>query len=313
MFERFTDRARRVLVLANEESRLLNHNFIGTEHILLGLLDEGEGVAAKALESAGVSPEAARDVVEEIIGPARSPVTGSPPFTPRAKHVLELSLREALALGHNYIGTEHLLLGVIREGGGVAVDVLVGLGADLVRLRQEVLQLLAGWRAEGGPPAGEPRFAPGGPRRRPLVSAGPGVSAVQIPIDPTALVTRDDVEEVLEGAARPALAQTSVRDWGTEGVAYRSCDFIPKPFPLVTVSVAGAEVDPEAFEASLADRGEEPVEGLGDAAAFSGSAGVLRVRSGSLVFAVVVLGHDDARSVAVALARKAIQRLGDAR
>ena len=143
MFERFTDRARRVLVLAQEEARLLNHNFIGTEHILLGLIHEGEGVAAKALESLGITLEAVREKVEETIGPAGAATTGSPPFTPRAKKVLELSLREALQLGHNYIGTEHMLLGVVREGEGVAATVLQSLGADLSRVRQQVIQLLS--------------------------------------------------------------------------------------------------------------------------------------------------------------------------
>src|SRR5487761_2471187 len=150
MFERFTDRARRVLVLAQEEARLLNHNFIGTEHILLGLIHEGEGVAAKALESLGISLEAVREKVEETIGPAGTSTTGSPPFTPRAKKVLELSLREALQLGHNYIGTEHMLLGLVREGEGVAVQVLVSLGADLSRVRQQVIQLLSGYQSPGG-------------------------------------------------------------------------------------------------------------------------------------------------------------------
>ena len=149
MFERFTDRARRVLVLAQEEARLLNHNFIGTEHILLGLIHEGEGVAAKALESLGISLEAVREKVEETIGPAGTSTTGSPPFTPRAKKVLELSLREALQLGHNYIGTEHMLLGLVREGEGVAAQVLVSLGADLSRVRQQVIQLLSGYQASG--------------------------------------------------------------------------------------------------------------------------------------------------------------------
>src|SRR6202165_1282786 len=148
LFERFTDRARRVLVLAQEEARLLNHNFIGTEHILLGLIHEGEGVAAKALESLGISLEAVREKVEETIGPAGSSSPGSPPFTPRAKKVLELSLREALQLGHNYIGTEHMLLGLVREGEGVAVQVLVSLGADLSRVRQQVVRQLSGMSIE---------------------------------------------------------------------------------------------------------------------------------------------------------------------
>jgi ATP-dependent Clp protease ATP-binding subunit ClpC len=150
LFERFTDRARRVLVLAQEEARLLNHNFIGTEHILLGLIHEGEGVAAKALESLGISLEAVREKVEETIGPAGTSPAGSPPFTPRAKKVLELSLREALQLGHNYIGTEHMLLGLVREGEGVAAQVLVSLGADLSRVRQQVIQLLSGYQGKEG-------------------------------------------------------------------------------------------------------------------------------------------------------------------
>ncbi len=161
MFERFTDRARRVVVLAQEEARMLNHNYIGTEHILLGLIHEGEGVAAKALESLGISLEAVRQQVEEIIGQGQQAPCGHIPFTPRAKKVLELSLREALQLGHNYIGTEHILLGLIREGEGVAAQVLVKLGADLNRVRQQVIQLLSGYQGKepataGGPAAEAP-------------------------------------------------------------------------------------------------------------------------------------------------------------
>jgi len=144
VFERFTNRARRVLVLAQEEARLLNHSFIGTEHILLGLIQEGEGMGAQALSSLGISLEAVRERVEKTIGIAGGAPSGSPPFTPRAKKVLEFSLREALQLGHSYIGTEHLLLGLVREGEGVAATVLVGLGADLGRVRQEVIQLMSG-------------------------------------------------------------------------------------------------------------------------------------------------------------------------
>jgi ATP-dependent Clp protease ATP-binding subunit ClpC len=142
MFERFTDRARHVVVLAQSEARLLNHDYIGTEHILLGLIQEGEGVAAKALESLDISLEAVRTNVEEIIGQGKAPPPGHIPFTPRAKKVLEVSLREALQLGHNYIGTEHILLGLIREGEGVAAQVLQKLGADLDGVRQAVIQLL---------------------------------------------------------------------------------------------------------------------------------------------------------------------------
>ena len=163
MFERFTDRARRVVVLAQEEARLLNHNYIGTEHILLGLISEGEGVAAKALESLGISLEAVRSQVEEIIGTGSSSPQGHIPFTPRAKKVLELSLREALQLGHNYIGTEHILLGLIREGEGVAAQVLQKLGADLGRVRQQVIQLLSGYGSTQETRSGEQPAPSGSP------------------------------------------------------------------------------------------------------------------------------------------------------
>ncbi|HET6662794.1 MAG TPA: Clp protease N-terminal domain-containing protein [Acidimicrobiales bacterium] len=153
MFERFSDRARRVIVLSQEEARLLNHNYIGTEHILLGLIAETEGVAARALVSLGVKLDTVRHEVEEIIGQGGSPPSGHIPFTPRAKEVLELSLREAMQLGHNYIGTEHILLGLVREGEGVACQVLVKLGASLPKVRARVVRLLD----EGG---GEATAAP---------------------------------------------------------------------------------------------------------------------------------------------------------
>ncbi|HZJ40264.1 MAG TPA: Clp protease N-terminal domain-containing protein, partial [Demequina sp.] len=165
MFERFTDRARRVVVLAQEEARMLNHNYIGTEHILLGLVREGEGVAAKALEAMDISLNGVREQVQEIIGEGSHAPSGHIPFTPRAKKVLELSLREALQLGHNYIGTEHILLGLIREGEGVAAQVLGKLGAELSSVRQQVIQLLSGYEgkenvgsgpASGGPQEGTP-------------------------------------------------------------------------------------------------------------------------------------------------------------
>jgi ATP-dependent Clp protease ATP-binding subunit ClpC len=148
MFERFTDRARRAVVLAQEEARMLNHNYIGTEHILLGLIHEGEGVAARVLASMQVSLAAVRRQVEEIVGEGQTATAGHIPFTPRAKKVLELSLREALQLGHNYIGTEHILLGLIREGEGVAAQVLQKLGADLQATRREVVQSLSAMGVE---------------------------------------------------------------------------------------------------------------------------------------------------------------------
>jgi len=146
MFERFTDRARRVVVLAQEEARMLNHDYIGTEHILLGLIREGDGVAAQALQALGITQDAVRQQVEEIIGRGQQAPSGHIPFTPRAKKVLKLALREALQLGHNYIGTEHILLGLIREGDGAAAQVLVRLSADLNRPRQQVIQLLHGYQ-----------------------------------------------------------------------------------------------------------------------------------------------------------------------
>ncbi|GAA1126204.1 ATP-dependent Clp protease ATP-binding subunit [Citricoccus alkalitolerans] len=187
MFERFTDRARRVVVLAQEEARMLNHSYIGTEHILLGLIHEGEGVAAKALESLNISLGAVREQVQEIIGQGQQTPSGHIPFTPRAKKVLELSLREALQLGHNYIGTEHILLGLIREGEGVAAQVLVKLGADLNRVRQTVIQLLSGY--QGGASGKE--------------TAGAGVSAGgQSEGAPAGSVVLDQFGRNLTAAAR---------------------------------------------------------------------------------------------------------------
>ena len=156
MFERFTDRARRVVVLAQDEARALNHNYIGTEHLLLGLIHEGEGVAAKALESMDISLDAVRSQVIEIIGEGQSAPTGHIPFTPRGKKVFELSMREALQLGHNYIGTEHLLLGLLREGEGVAAQVLTNLGGDLSSVRQTVMQMLSGYEGKETVNAGGP-------------------------------------------------------------------------------------------------------------------------------------------------------------
>ncbi|MDX6396314.1 MAG: ATP-dependent Clp protease ATP-binding subunit ClpC [Streptosporangiaceae bacterium] len=164
MFERFTDRARRVVVLAQDEARRLDHNYIGTEHILLGLVQEGEGVAAQALEALGIGLAAVRQQVEEIVGRGKDAPGGHIPFTPRAKKVLELSLREALQLGHDYIGTEHILLGLIREGEGVAARVLVSLGANLNLVRQQVIQLLHSHQMEGQEPLSTARLA--GPSAR---------------------------------------------------------------------------------------------------------------------------------------------------
>jgi ATP-dependent Clp protease ATP-binding subunit ClpC len=181
MFERFTDRARRVVVLAQEEARTLNHNYIGTEHLLLGLMHEGEGVAAKALESLGISLDGVREQVQEIIGQGQQAPSGHIPFTPRAKKVLELALREALQLGHNHVGTEHILLGIVREGEGVAAQVLVKLGADPRRTRQQVIQLLSGFQGK---------------------ETGAGVGPVQSEATPAGSVVLDQFGRNLTQAAR---------------------------------------------------------------------------------------------------------------
>ena len=163
MFERFTDRARRAMALAQEEAQR-HHSGVGTEHLLLGLIEEGEGVAAKALQALGISLESVSQQIQEIIGPAKPPPSRQSRFSPRARQVLKLSLREALQLGHHYIGTEHLLLGLMREGEGVAAQVLVKLGADLSGVRQQVIQVLQGYQGQEEPKAGRTAPRPGGAR-----------------------------------------------------------------------------------------------------------------------------------------------------
>jgi len=188
MFERFTDRARRVLVLAQEEARLLNHSFIGTEHILLGLIHENEGVAAQALLRCDITVETTRRAVEETVGGTGEHPSGSPPFTPRVKKVLELALREALQLGHSYIGTEHLLLGLIRQGDGVAVTIIQNLGVDLEQLRQEVIAIMSevvedlGEEGERGTLAGH-ADPPRCPRCRAGLSEVARYKVVEVPAD----------------------------------------------------------------------------------------------------------------------------------
>ena len=202
MFERFTDRARRVVVLAQEEARMLNHNYIGTEHILLGLIHEGEGVAAKALESLGISLDAVRQQVEEIIGQGQQAPSGHIPFTPRAKQVLELSRREAEQLGHSYIGTEHILLGLIRQGDGVAAEVLVSLGADLNRVRQQVIQLLHDYQGKEPMPAGtaarELRMMPGVQARLEAIEQRVGTGPDTTDLDEQIAQIRRDKESAID-------------------------------------------------------------------------------------------------------------------
>ena len=187
MFEKFTERARQVIVLAQEEARMLNHDYIGTEHLLLGLIHEGEGVAARVLESLGISLEDVRQNVEEMIGRGDHELSGHIPFTPRAKKVLELSLRESQQLGHDYIGTEHILLGLIREGEGVAAQVLVKLGGDLNRVRQQVLQVLGG---RAGEEAGEEEAGGQPEAAGPGAGMGPEVRIVGAPAQMAEILNR---------------------------------------------------------------------------------------------------------------------------
>ena len=293
MFERFTDRARRVLVLAQEEARVLDHNFIGTEHLLLGLIHEGEGVAAKALESLGISLEAVREKVAETVGPSGSSATGSPPFTPRSKKVLELSLREALQLGHNYIGTEHILLGLVREGEGVAATVLQFLGADLARVRQQVIQLLPGH--------GEVSMRSG--------VSGDLVEKTAIPVAAAELLGWDDAKALL--LAGPLLADARTARADLDGVEYETCTYNTRLPPEFSLSVAGASVTREAFDEftnqSLSDA--EPIEGLGDAATYSPGRRSLRVLTGTTLFIVGVARHPEPREAAIAVAERALENL----
>jgi len=150
MFERFTDRARRVVVQAQEEARMLAHHYVGPEHVLLGLIHEGNGVAAKALESLGISPQTVRQRVEQATGRGERAPSGRIPFTPQSKNLLERSLQESHALGHDYIGTEHILLGLIHQGESVAAQVLTALGADLNATREQVIRLLDEYRRATG-------------------------------------------------------------------------------------------------------------------------------------------------------------------
>jgi ATP-dependent Clp protease ATP-binding subunit ClpC len=254
MFERFTDRARRVVVLAQEEARMLDHNYIGTEHILLGLSHEGEGVAAKALESLGIRLEAVRQQVEEIIGRGQHAPSGHIPFTPRAKKVLELSLREALQLSHNYIGTEHILLGLIREGDGVAARVLVRLGADLNRVRQQVIQLV-------GTSSGEESAAPSG---------GETLESAALP--------RPVPRELWLNEVRTSLASIAERLTAIErhlGLTSRQADPGESPVTPTEPSASSAEptVASEEAPATAAETSATAGEASGTAAETSGTAG----------------------------------------
>ena len=300
MFERFTDRARRVLVLAQEEARLLNHNFLGTEHILLGLIHEGEGVAAKALDSLGISLEAVTEKVEETVGPAGPSTTGSPPFTPRAKKVLELSLREARERGHNYIGTEHLLLGLVREGEGVAAQVLVALGADLDGLPDQLMAMLP--RHGGDAAVLDPSIAG---------VAGDLVEKTDVPVGAAEVLGWEDaVAVLLAGSLVDAHAERTEVD----GVVYDTCTYRPHLPPEISLSVAGASVTREAFDdytrRFLPDA--EPIEDLGDGATYSDATGSLRVLTGSTLLVIRVRSHPLAKEVAREVAERILANISRA-
>jgi hypothetical protein len=291
-------------VLAQEEALLLGHHFIGTEHILLGLIHEEEGVAAKVLDSLGISLGAVRERVRETIGPAGSTTTGSPPFTPRAKKVLELALREALQLDHNYIGTEHMLLGLVREGEGVAAQVLVQLGAGLDRVRERVIEVLRTYEGMSGAAGLAPARA-----RLPAVG-GEQVAPAELPLAPDDLVTWEDAEAELRSGL--GLHSTFTTEAEVDGVRYRTSTFQLRTPPTISVSVASAEVSRAAFDAFTdQSNADEPVEGLGEAASFNPEVGRLRVLQGSTLFVIVVGHHEDPLACATALARRALQRLGE--
>ena len=204
MFERFSDRARRVMDLAQEEARLSSHDYVGTEHILLALIDEGEGVAARALESLGINEDAVRHEVEEIAGRGQQAPPEQIPFTPRARKALELALREAIQLGHIYVGTEHILLGLIRQGDGVATQVLAKLAADPNRVRQRVIQVLHGHQGRSARVARRPGPAGGGKRKLlsevlgRLSSVETRLSAVERRVGTSAPDLRDLEREIAE-------------------------------------------------------------------------------------------------------------------
>jgi ATP-dependent Clp protease ATP-binding subunit ClpA len=268
MFERFTDRARRVLVLAQDEARALEHNFLGTEHLLLGLIKEGEGVGAKALEELGTTHDRLRRRIADVVTPgAPGTASGAPPFTPRSKQVLELALKEALQLGHNYIGTEHLLLGLVREGSGVAAQVLVAEGLDLSTVRAKVIELLLGYAAKN--PQAAVRTTPAGTLLSTRAKALAGTEAVgshhyvlAVLEDPGSLGAR-----ILTsfGVTREAV-EARVREIGTAGTT----DEVPKdPMPPIRIRL-GEGMSLQIDDAALLERLRQNVEagkaeGLGEA------------------------------------------------
>jgi hypothetical protein len=294
VFERFTDRARRVLVLAQEESRLLRHDQIGTEHILGGLVYEGEGVAAQALTSLGVTLKDVREAVLSTVGEGTTePSTASPPFTPRAKKLLERSLREALHLRHNHIGPEHLLLALVHEEACRGSDVLVALGVEPEKVRAVVQGLLG--------------------RSDPLLKiAAEDVTLTDTPLDPATLLTLDDVDAALR--EHPIVDRPKSGGRHVGGVHYQWCSFSARAAPTIWFAVAAAEVTVAALERAVGGPDDAdwvaPVEGVGDRASFDRRTSTLTVLSGSTLFVITVAeARNESLELTSALARKVLRRL----
>jgi ATP-dependent Clp protease ATP-binding subunit ClpA len=231
VFERFTDQARRVVVLAQEEARLLNHNYIGTEHVLLGMLHEGEGIAARVLEAQDLSLEAARTRVEAIVAQGSSSPSGHIPFTPRAKKALELALREALQLGDHFIGTEHLLLGLLREGGGVAIQVLEQLGADLAQVREQVIEMADAERTE--PIETELEIEAAATEGRELLVESLMGEVRRL---------RRHIDRLREALRRPPTAKPEIQPASSGYVSLLHCSFCNEPQEQVAKLIAGPGV-----------------------------------------------------------------------
>jgi ATP-dependent Clp protease ATP-binding subunit ClpC len=222
LFERFTERARQVVVLAQDEARGLRHNYIGTEHLLLGLFREEEGLAARVLESMAITIEEVRAQIKRIIGEGDEPVfTGQIPFTPRAKKVLELSLREAMTLGHNYIGTEHILLGIVRESEGVGARILLGFDADAEKIRNEVIRMLSGPRAHSSESSPHDLLERVRAQKEAAIAAGQMERAAQLRDEERRLVRESRAGGFPEYAARsfPMQSASFVPGWLLFGVS----------------------------------------------------------------------------------------------
>ena len=292
MFERFTDRARRILVLAQEECRFLRHDEIAPEHLLIGMLQEGEGTAAQVLASSRISLTDVRETLITVVGQGVGAAPETPPFTAGSKKVLDQSLAEALALGHSYIGTEHLLLALTHEDNEGATDLLERMGAEPDVLRTRVLELLS---------SADPL---------PAVHSE-DVQMGTTPPDPADLLTIDDVEDVWRDHA--LVGMESAGTTNVHGVGHRWSSFQSLTLPTAWLAVTGGEVSTEAFDrysASVGPDVADPVEGVGDRATFNRRANALRVLSGSTLFVVRVTGGQGrSLELATALARKVLARL----